>query len=220
MLEQEQALRQVLAADRKTCHLVPSWQDIEVLESVNKALSPLAEFTDILSGEEYVTVSSLRPLLQHLTETILKEEEDDTRLTKDIKSHVMTNLSQRYEDTQVSELANMAMILDPRFKSDYLDDNAEAVKEQVVLEETIVASRMEQPPLSTDESENVEPPAKRKRLGSLLKNIWQQPGSPSVQLPPEERVKAEMEAYLRAPNTIPSLTHLIGGKCRTRTTRF
>lgn len=135
MLEQEQALRQVLAADRKTCHLVPSWQDIEVLESVNKALSPLAEFTDILSGEEYVTVSSLRPLLQHLTETILKEEEDDTRLTKDIKSHVMTNLSQRYEDTQVSELANMAMILDPRFKSDYLDDNAEAVKEQVVLEE-------------------------------------------------------------------------------------
>ena len=73
MLEQEQALRQVLVGNRKTCHLVPSRQDIEVLELVNKALSPLAELTDILSGEEYVTVSSVRPLLQHLTETILKE---------------------------------------------------------------------------------------------------------------------------------------------------
>jgi len=58
LLEQEAALRQVLSADRKTAHLVPTWQDLEVLESIDKALSPLADFTDILSGEKYVTFSA------------------------------------------------------------------------------------------------------------------------------------------------------------------
>ncbi|XP_016418471.1 uncharacterized protein LOC107748254 isoform X2 [Sinocyclocheilus rhinocerous] len=39
---------------RKARHLVPTWQDVEVLEAVNNSLSPLAEFTDALSGEQYV----------------------------------------------------------------------------------------------------------------------------------------------------------------------
>ena len=51
VLEQETALRQVLSADRKTAHLVPTWQDLEVLEDIDKALSPLADFTAIFSGE-------------------------------------------------------------------------------------------------------------------------------------------------------------------------
>ena len=29
--------------DRKTTHLVCTWQDLEVLESINKALAPLAD---------------------------------------------------------------------------------------------------------------------------------------------------------------------------------
>lgn len=44
--EQEKAIAKVLSADKKTRHLTPSWQDIDVLESLN----PLADFTDALSG--------------------------------------------------------------------------------------------------------------------------------------------------------------------------
>lgn len=36
------ALSQVLSADRKTQHLVLSWEDIEFLESVNKAITAIA----------------------------------------------------------------------------------------------------------------------------------------------------------------------------------
>jgi len=54
VLEQEKALCQVLSLDRKTAHLVSTWQDLEVLESINKVLASLADFTDILSGEKYV----------------------------------------------------------------------------------------------------------------------------------------------------------------------
>ena len=49
-LEQEPAIRRVLAHDRKASHLVPSWQDVDVLESVVKALEPVSAFTDMLSG--------------------------------------------------------------------------------------------------------------------------------------------------------------------------
>jgi len=49
VLEQEKALRQVLSLDRKTVHLGPTWQDLEVLESINKPMAPLTDFTDILS---------------------------------------------------------------------------------------------------------------------------------------------------------------------------
>lgn len=37
VIEQEKALSQVLRADKKTRHLVPTWQDMDVLESMNKA---------------------------------------------------------------------------------------------------------------------------------------------------------------------------------------
>ena len=45
----------------KNRHLTPSWQDINVLEAINKSLSPLIEFTDALSGEQYGSVSFVKP---------------------------------------------------------------------------------------------------------------------------------------------------------------
>ena len=57
-LEQETTLQQVLSADRKTAHLVPTWQDLKVLKAIDKALSPLADFTGrkichLFSSESY-----------------------------------------------------------------------------------------------------------------------------------------------------------------------
>ena len=34
ILEQEACIRQVLATDRKNAHLIPTWQDLDVLESM------------------------------------------------------------------------------------------------------------------------------------------------------------------------------------------
>ena len=51
ILEQDAAIRMVFSNDRKTTHLIPTWQDTMVLESVHGALSSVAEFTDFMSGE-------------------------------------------------------------------------------------------------------------------------------------------------------------------------
>lgn len=49
-----------------------------LLKNENKKIKkPVADFTDILSGENYVTVSSLLPMLAHL-EGVLEESDDDT----------------------------------------------------------------------------------------------------------------------------------------------
>lgn len=86
VLEQSKALSQVLSEDKKTCHLVPTWQDMDVLKSINNALGPFQEFTDTLSGEAYVSVSYLKPVLHLLKTSTLAESDQDTDLTKELST--------------------------------------------------------------------------------------------------------------------------------------
>jgi len=69
--EQMEAIRVVLAGDRKSAHFIPSWQDCDVLDSVTGALKPLKEMTDVLAGEKWVTVSAVKPVVQYITTKVL-----------------------------------------------------------------------------------------------------------------------------------------------------
>ena len=172
VLEQEKALRQVLSVDRKTAHLVPTWQNLEVLESINKALSPLADFADILSGEKYVTFSALIPLLKHITDDVLCDDEDTT-LTTDIKQQIITYLQDKYEDTSLKDLLYTTSFLDPRFKAEYIPNaNISAIKERISregLEYATDSDNNSTSTTSTTESAETSPPPKKKTLGSILK---------------------------------------------------
>ena len=91
MLEQEKAIAQVLGADKKSRHLVPTWQDIDVLESMNKAVSPLKEFTDALSGEAYVSVSYLKSVIHLLNNSLLQPEEGPSSPNKSRATYSTTS---------------------------------------------------------------------------------------------------------------------------------
>ena len=80
----------MLSADRKTGHLVPTWQYLEVLESIDKTLFPLTDYTDIFSGLKFVTFSALIPILKYMADNELHEDSEDTALTADIKRKVST----------------------------------------------------------------------------------------------------------------------------------
>ena len=54
--EQQEAIRIVLASDRKVSHLIPTWQDFDVIDSIIAALGPLGELTDALSAEKNITI--------------------------------------------------------------------------------------------------------------------------------------------------------------------
>ena len=59
-------------------YLAPTWQDRDILQSVAATLKPLKCMTDALSGESCVTVSAVKPLLNHLLEKVLVAYDDDT----------------------------------------------------------------------------------------------------------------------------------------------
>lgn len=202
ILEQESAVRAVLSADRKVSHLVPSWQDMEVLQSINSALSPLSSLTDILSGETYVTVSAVLPMLQLIESSILKEKDDDTQLTKDLKIRVITDLRNRYPaSNEIHKILQLATFFDPRFKSkSFSESDLEDMKERIVLEIIAVPPATAQP--SEPSCSSTEPPpAKRKKsLGSFfLKHENQPVPSSTAALSAGDQCRKEIEDYLQAP---------------------
>lgn len=141
VLEQQSAISFVLSADRKARHLVPTWQDVEVLEAVNNSLSPLAEFTDALSGEQYVSVSYVKPVLHLFNNKILAEKDGETELSKCIKKKILDYLNEKFDDPLTQELLDMASAVDPRFKLKYVNENrVEAVKIRLRTEMTSVST--------------------------------------------------------------------------------
>ena len=83
--KKKQYVRREHSMDRKSASLNLTWQDKDVLQLMNQVLSKLSELTDILSGENYVTVSSALPMVELLNNTLLKQCADDTDLAASMK---------------------------------------------------------------------------------------------------------------------------------------
>ena len=52
ILEQQKAIHKVFHGNHKYHHLVPMWQDVDVLESLDATLGTLSDFTDMLSADK------------------------------------------------------------------------------------------------------------------------------------------------------------------------
>ena len=85
--------------------------------------------TDALSGEHCVTVSAVKPLLNHLLEKVLVAEDDDTDLTKEMKERIKVDLEVRYLDSEFDHLLELSSFLDPRFKLNYVNNRAKVLEE-------------------------------------------------------------------------------------------
>ena len=211
VLEQQEAIHKVLSDDWKTSHLVPTWQDIDVLQSIQAALGPLADFTDKLSAENFVIVSCILPILHILQEQVLVEAENNTQLMKNIKEHICTYLEEKYSPLDTSELLNVLCFLDSQFITEYISTRLDVAKvkdrlarEGVELESTSEATSSSSIPSvsSNDRDEkqqsNCEHPCKKRKLGSWLKASKQQENAVNpVTCSPESMVQDEIEQYLK-----------------------
>ena len=100
--------------------------------------SRLSSLTDILSGDSYVTISSVVPMIALLNNSILKNCDDDTELTATLKQAVKDDMNSRYNNgSEASQLLKIASFLNPRFKSKYVDDTDEV--KQLLFSEVTVA---------------------------------------------------------------------------------
>ncbi|KAK7901209.1 hypothetical protein WMY93_017978 [Mugilogobius chulae] len=73
------------------------WTSSGGSEQVHQLLQPLNELTDVMSSEKQVTLSSLKPVFEHIDKRILNEKEEDSALTKQMKK--AGNFSDKLEDT-------------------------------------------------------------------------------------------------------------------------
>ena len=170
ILEQKDAIKQVLRLDSKTRHLCLTWQDIDVLESIQNALGLLDEFTDSLSGENEVTVSAIKAVLHILkTDVLVLDETNDSTLACDIKKYILEYVENKYDSSDVQVLLSKASYLDPRFCDSYLDDK-EAVTD-MILDEGVEVSIQQNPECGGSSrtcDDPVEPLPKKRKLGCWL----------------------------------------------------
>ena len=108
ILEQEEAIRRTLSSDRKTISLNLTWQDKDILESTDKVLSQLSSLTDILSGENYATISSVLMMIELLKNTLLKHSDDDTELTRTLKQVIKDDINSQYNSSEASQLLKIS----------------------------------------------------------------------------------------------------------------
>ncbi|XP_076837705.1 E3 SUMO-protein ligase ZBED1-like [Brachyhypopomus gauderio] len=201
ILDQQKALTLVLSAEKKVRHLIPTWQDIDVLESVSKTLGPLLDFTDALSGEDYVSVSYVKPVLHLFNTSILQRQEEDTDLTKKLKSEILDYLNGKYEDEATQELLNMASSLDPRFKMEFISaDNKPKVKARLTSE---MLECQETSSSSTEVEPKVADTSQAKKAKKSLGSFFKQSGTAAMgdSFPTlKDAVDAELNNYLLTPS--------------------
>ena len=203
ILEQMEAIRIVLGGDRNSSHLIPTWQDSDVLQSVAAALKPLKVMTDALSGEKCITISAVKPLLNHLINEVLVEKEEDTELTKEIKEKIRVDIELRYTDADFEHLLELSSFLDPRFKLVYVKNRAKVLEEvEKQMLESITNNQISETTSSNDAAIHSEPqPPPTKKAKGLSKILGQCLGnSSSAALSAEQKVKQELDQYLSHPH--------------------
>ncbi|XP_065918736.1 E3 SUMO-protein ligase ZBED1-like [Dysidea avara] len=135
VLEQQSAICATLI-DQKRLDLMPQDSEFKILEGVATIIKPFRRITSQVSGEEYVTVSAVKPLLHYLINTLKDQSSSDTstktttlgntragasncvaNVTKSARKAILDNLSTRYQGSLVNMLLCSASFMDPRFKS-------------------------------------------------------------------------------------------------------
>ncbi|KAG9268298.1 zinc finger BED domain-containing protein 1-like [Astyanax mexicanus] len=198
VIEQCPAIKRVLD-DRRSQHLIPTWQDVEVLESVNAVLKKVADFTDALSSERTVTASSVKPVLQLLREDLLLPTEEDTELTRNLKKKMTAVLEEKYSAPATQGLLAKASFVDPRHKHGNSDDIKDEMLEEMlaVPEEGRDDRDVMQTSMTEDEegAGGLAPPSKKKKSLADLLGKRQEQTRPLI--PKRIRAETELARYLQ-----------------------
>ena len=91
ILKQQQPLFAALIEIHKS-DLMSSDADITAIEASISVMKPIVCITEVICGEKWVTLSGVRPLMYKLTVKHLVETPSDSRLTKQMKRVLLTDL--------------------------------------------------------------------------------------------------------------------------------
>lgn len=176
--------------------VIDEWRELQLFCDF---LKPFFEFTEEMSGSEYSTFGTLLILLDHLLEHITTIINDTTpeipqwikEIAKDMKikfNPISTNL---YNST-----AYLALVLDPRYKTQILPNNTDADTAKQMLSEKYASYQNAEQALSADDENEINDGNvgyKRKSSGILSRMIQKKKRVSNLQ------TRNEIAEYLAIP---------------------
>lgn len=113
-------------------------EEIKVLKDVVEVMGHFQEITEDISGENYVTVSLIIPLVYGLTEKLKLVQRDlNTSSGKEFASAAIANIGDRLYSYETRTLTALATMLDPRWKKRGFQSSNNADIAQVWLQRAV-----------------------------------------------------------------------------------
>lgn len=165
-------------------HLFPGDADISVLEDFVSCTKLLDDITTTLSGEEYLSASSVLPLYGKIRKN-LQLKDSDSALAKQIKSVISTSLSEPYKEESLNTVLWMSSLCDPRFRLNFAD-NPDHIKTFAVQQMTSHYANID----SSDERDS--------EIKEGLEKLFDSEDSDSDTMP-ERKAESELNRYLGMP---------------------
>jgi hypothetical protein len=216
LLEQRWPVSSVLSdadvTDASKRYLDMKPEDWLMLERLTAVLKPFKVATQYLSGDLYVSMSSLMPVITGLLENVATSEADSANI-KQMKSTISKQLHERFPQIQPPHwiiLALTASLLDPRFHSlSFVSNNLAAViRSRVVVEMRQIStaesesdgeeSSSSSSTTKTAEQRMTKHQSERMAEDALFSHI--DFGADRSQESDEQQVKKELDLYLSQPN--------------------
>ena len=202
IIEQQQPLCATLL-ELKKGDLMPTDAEFTTMEYYVKIMKPLVIITEAIGAEKWVTISTIRPLLHKILNSIFAASPTDTRQEKAIKAAMYDNLKPRYTGELLLMLSKAAF-LDPRIKllSFLSQDEKEELKIAIETEATTVSESTTQATLVP--APVVPPPPKKAKgehmLLDLLGDVLQPTDEPLL-ITATQKARAEVARYCDEPST-------------------
>ena len=95
VVEQQQPICAALLELRKG-ELMPSDHEFAAMSDFLTIMEPFVQITEALGGEEWITITMVRPLLHKLLNVHLNISPSESQLIKTMKKAMFDNLSNRY----------------------------------------------------------------------------------------------------------------------------
>ncbi|XP_078018496.1 E3 SUMO-protein ligase ZBED1-like [Epinephelus lanceolatus] len=166
--------------------------ELKLAEELIQLLNPLKKMTTLMNSESTPTSSMILPL-KTMTLKSMAPDPQDSPTIREAKLAVTRDLEKRYTDPDLLDCLHRATVLDPRFKSLPILD--EAICDQVykhltseIMEHQFQAVQ-EGPSNEQDQASSVSPP--QELFGDLLKTEQQTKAFP-------QKIKEEVSSYKAA----------------------
>lgn len=119
LLEMEEIVRTTMALLNSNV-VVISVEEWLLLRELRKVLKPMEELTKIISGQKYVTLSSVLILtkgIEHIYKNLQRDDDDHNPLIQNLIKEFLSGIAERFKDLENSKTLLVSTFLDPRFKN-------------------------------------------------------------------------------------------------------